>query len=73
MCRLLPFIPIFKGVFLLKLRKECIYMIMLKIALLLVKICFGGKKGYKRVSALGSCKINCSTLLKRNFNTGILL
>ena len=38
MCRLFPYIPIFKGFFLLKVQKECVYVIMLKIALLLVKI-----------------------------------
>ena len=46
MCSLLPCIPIFKGVFLLKVQKECVYVIMLKIALLLVKIyVLVGKKG----------------------------
>ena len=49
MCRLLPCIPIFKGFFLLKVQKESVYVIMLKIPLVLVKICFGGKKEYKRI------------------------
>ena len=37
MFRLFPCIPIFKGFFLLKVQKECVYVIMLKIALLLIK------------------------------------
>ena len=47
MCRLFPYIPIFKGFFfLLKMQKEYVYVIMLKIALLLVKIyVLVGKKG----------------------------
>ena len=46
MCRLFPSIPIFKGVFLLKVQKECVYVITLKITLVLVKIyVLVGKKG----------------------------
>ena len=46
MCSLFPCIPIFRGVFLLKVQKECVYVIMLKIALVLVKnVFFGLKKG----------------------------
>ena len=45
-CRLFPCIPIFKGFFLLKVQKECVYVIMLKIELLLFKIyVLMGKKG----------------------------
>ena len=46
MCRLFPCIPIFKGFFLLKVQNECAYVIMLKIALVLVKnVFFDVKKG----------------------------
>ena len=46
MYRLVPCIPIFKGFFLLKVQKGCVYVIMLKIALVLVKIyVLVGKKG----------------------------
>ena len=38
MCGLFPCIPIFKGFFLLKVQKKCVYVIMLKIALILFKI-----------------------------------
>ena len=62
MFRLFPCIPIFKGFFLLKVQKECVYVIMLKIALLLFKICFGGKKGYMQIIVLGSPKTYCLPL-----------
>ena len=62
MYRLFPCIPIFMGGRLLKVQKECVYVIMLKIALVLAKICFGEKKGYKQVRALGSPKTYCSEL-----------
>ena len=46
MCRLFPCIPIFRGFFLLKVQKECVNVIMLKIELELVKIyVLMGKKG----------------------------
>ena len=46
MCRLFRCVPIFKGIFLLKSVKKCVYVIMLKIALLLVKnVFFGLNKG----------------------------
>ena len=46
MYRLFPCITIFRGVFLLKVQKGCVYVIMLKIALMLVKnMFFGLKKG----------------------------
>ena len=46
MCRLFPCIPIFREIFLLKVQKECVYVIMLKITLLLFKIyVLVGKKG----------------------------
>ena len=46
MHRLVPCIPVFRGVFLLKVHKECVYGIMLKIALVLLKnVLFGLKKG----------------------------
>ena len=46
MYRLVPCIPIFRGFFLLKVQKGCVYVIMLKIALVLVKIyVLVGKKG----------------------------
>ena len=46
MCMLFPCIPISKGFFLLKVQKECVYVIMLKITLLLFKIyVLVGKKG----------------------------
>ena len=38
MCRLFPCIPIFRCFFLLKVQKECVYVIMLKLALVLFKI-----------------------------------
>ena len=44
MCRLFPCVPIIKDFFLLKLQKECVYVIMLKIALVLVKNVFFGLK-----------------------------
>ena len=49
MYRLFPCIPIFRGFFLLKVQKGCVYVIMLKIALVLVKIYV---LMYKRVTAL---------------------
>ena len=50
MCSLFPCIPIFRGVFLLKVQKECVYVIMLKIALVLVKnVFFDLKKGISRL------------------------
>ena len=46
MCSLFPCIPILKGLFLLKSVEKCVYVIMLKIALLLVKnVFFGLNKG----------------------------
>ena len=46
MYRLVPCIPIFRGIFLLKVQKGCVYVIMLKITLVLVKnVFFGFKKG----------------------------
>ena len=46
MYRLVPWIPILGGFFLLKVQKGCVYLIMLKIALVLVKnVLFGLKKG----------------------------
>ena len=46
MCRLFPCLPIFKGVFLLKVQKKCVYVIMLKIALVLAKnVFFDVEKG----------------------------
>ena len=51
MCRLFPCIPIFRGGFLLKVQKECVYVIMLKIKLVLVKnMFFGLKKGISELS-----------------------
>ena len=52
MCRFFPCIPIFKGVFLLKVQNECVYVIMLKIALVLVKNVFFDVK--KAISELMS-------------------
>ena len=40
MCKLFPYIPIFRGVFLLKSVKKCLCVMGLKIALLLVKSVF---------------------------------
>ena len=46
MSRLFPCIPIFRGFFLLKVQKGCVYVITLKIVLVLVKnVLFGLKKG----------------------------
>ena len=46
MCRLFPCLPIFKGVFLLKVQKKCVYVIMLKIALVLAtNVFFDVEKG----------------------------
>ena len=46
MYRLIPWIPILEGFFLLKVQKGCVYVIMLKIALVLVEnVLFGLKKG----------------------------
>ena len=59
---LFPYIPIFRGFFLLKVQKECVYMIMLKIAMVLVKnLIFGLKKGISRLS--------CWVVPKHNVNT----
>ena len=50
MYRLFPCITIFRGVFLLKVQKGCVYVIMLQIALVLVKnVLFGLKKGIRRL------------------------
>ena len=50
MYRLVPCIPIFRGFFKLKVQKGCVYVIMLKIALILLKIyIFMGKKGISRL------------------------
>ena len=49
MYRLFPCIPIVRWIFLLKVQKECVCVIMLKIALVLVKIyVLVGKKGISR-------------------------
>ena len=46
MCRLFLCLPIFNGVFLLKVQKKCVYVIMLKIALVLAKnVFFDVEKG----------------------------
>ena len=46
MYRLIPWIPILEEFFLLKVQKGCVYVIMLKIALVLVEnVLFGLKKG----------------------------
>ena len=48
MCRLFPCLPIFKGAFLLKVqkKKKCVYVIMLKTALVLAKnVFFDAEKG----------------------------
>ena len=46
MCRLFPCIPIFRWFFLLKVQKRCVYVIILKIALIFVKnVLFRLKKG----------------------------
>ena len=59
MHRLVPSIPIFRG-FLLKVQKRCVYMIMLKMALVLFKIYVSmSKKGYKQIIAPNSCKTYC--------------
>ena len=51
MYRLFPCIPIFRGFFLLKVQKECVYVIMLKIALVLAKVyVLVGKKGISELS-----------------------
>ena len=59
MYRLFPCIPIFNVFFCfgLKLQKGCVYVIMLKIALVL--LCFDVKKGYKQIIALDSPKTYC--------------
>ena len=50
MYRLVPCIPIFRGFFKLKVKKGCVYVIMLKIALILLKIyILMGKKGISRL------------------------
>ena len=50
MYRLVPSIPIFRGFFSLKVQKRCVYMIMLKIALVLFKIyVLMSKKGISRL------------------------
>ena len=60
MCRLFPCIPIFKGLFLIKNRKiMCIYDYVKNRIVTCENLCFGGKKGYKRISVPGSCKANC--------------
>ena len=68
MYRLFPCIPIFSS-FSIKVQKECVCMIMLKIALALFKIYFFliyfnlCEKGYKLVIVPGSCKTYCSLLV----------
>ena len=50
MYKLGPCIPIFRGFFLLKIQKRCVYVNMLKIALVLIKTVFLGlKKGISRL------------------------
>ena len=50
MYSLFPCIPISREGLLLKVQKECVYVIMLKIALVLVKnVCFDVKKGISRL------------------------
>ena len=50
MYRLVLCVPIFRGFFWVKVRKGCVYVIMLKIALVLVKnVFFGLKKGISRL------------------------
>ena len=50
----------FLGIFLLKVQNGCVYVIMLKIALVLFQIyVFMGKKRYKQISAPDSCKTYC--------------
>ena len=61
MCRLFSCIPIFRGGgggrVSLKSVKKCVSVLVLKTALLLVKnLCFGLKKRYKQILALGSPK-----------------
>ena len=57
MCRLFPCIPIFRGFFLLKMRKKCVYVIMLKIALELFKIyVLVGKKGISGLVSQAAAK-----------------
>ena len=59
MYRLGPCIPIFRGFFLLKVQKRCVYVIMLFLVLVLIKIVFRFEKGYKQVIAPGSPKTYC--------------
>ena len=70
MCRLFPCIPIFKGFFLLKVKKECVYVIMFKMALSLFKIyVLVVKKG---ISGLVSQVVAKPSALKNTFNTLLL-
>ena len=60
---LFPCIPIFRGVFLLKSVKKCVYILRVKITLTLVKsVCFGVKKGYEQIIVLGRCKTHYSDI-----------
>ena len=60
MYRLFPCIPIFRRSFLSKAQKECAYVIMLKIALVLVKnVFFSLKKGISGLLHWVAPKHNC--------------
>ena len=61
MCRLFPCIPIFRvSFFLLKRVRKCLYVIMLKSALVLAKnVCFGVKKGISEFGVLDRSKTYC--------------
>ena len=73
MCRLFPCIPIFKGFFWLKSVKKCVYVIMLKIALLLVKnLCFGVKKGISELLHQVAARHTANACLVLHLDTHIL-
>ena len=60
MYRLFPFIPIFRGVFLLKSAKKMrIYDYVKNCIGTFKNLFFDVKKGYKQVIAPGSCKTYC--------------
>ena len=66
MYRLVPCIPIFRGFFLLKVQKGCVYVIMSKVALVLVKnVLFGLKKGISGLVSQIAAKHTATDYLKK--------
>ena len=65
MSRLFPCIPIFRGFFVIKSVKKCVY-VMLKMALVLVKnVFFWFEKSINKLGVLGNPKTYCSRMHAR--------